>query len=388
MSQNNDVSFQIEQIHRSNLKLSLVLAGGGGRLIGDLTSVPGASRTLLDAQVPYSQQSLAELLGYTPQSFCHPAVATGLAVRSFHHALRRHEPQFESLSQELVSLACTASLATDRPRKGLHRFFVATQSRHQTRLTSVTLEKNLRTRPEEEALVADICRRELVSLIDPGTESCPGFPGSGDSVQAVAENACETWQRLFLGEELIGDGNGNIASPHPGDAVLSGSFDPVHPGHLEMAEWTRKHLGINVRFELCIRNADKPPLDYLTIRQRAEQFDTADLLLTNAGTFLQKSQLLPGSLFIVGVDTIRRIADPVYYGSEQRLDEAIELLNESDCRFLVFGRLDENGFQTLSSLNLPTKLVKLCDEVPESDFRLDISSTKIRQKIQSPWNSG
>ena len=34
-----------------------------------LLSVPGASRTVLDVQVPYSRASLTELLGYSPQSY-------------------------------------------------------------------------------------------------------------------------------------------------------------------------------------------------------------------------------------------------------------------------------------------------------------------------------
>ena len=43
-------------------------------------------------------------------------------------------------------------------------------------------------------------------------------------------------------------------------AVLAGSFNPLHAGHLGLAGAAAAVLGTPVDFELCICNADKPPL--------------------------------------------------------------------------------------------------------------------------------
>ena len=47
----------------------LALTGGGSRAIAELLEVPGGSRTLLEALVPYSEASIANLLGSRPEQF-------------------------------------------------------------------------------------------------------------------------------------------------------------------------------------------------------------------------------------------------------------------------------------------------------------------------------
>src|SRR5438105_3543749 len=95
--------------------------------------------------------------------------------------------------------------------------------------------------------------------------------------------------------------------------------------------------------------------------------------------FVEKAELAPGSVFIVGVDTLARIGDPAYYGGDAaRRNAAIESIAKSGCRFLVFGRAMHSGFCSLANFDVPTALRALCDEVPESIFREDTSSTKLR----------
>lgn len=45
-------------IHDSPTRVVLGISGGGSRAITDLLEVPGASRTVLDAAVPYSERAL------------------------------------------------------------------------------------------------------------------------------------------------------------------------------------------------------------------------------------------------------------------------------------------------------------------------------------------
>ena len=53
-----------------------------------------------------------------------------------------------------------------------------------------------------------------------------------------------------------------------------------------------------------------------------------------------------------------------------------------ECRFLVFGRLIDGTFRTLSNLQIPESLRALCLEVHATDFHADISSTEIRSLRQ------
>jgi hypothetical protein len=45
----------------------------------------------------------------------------------------------------------------------------------------------------------------------------------------------------------------------------------------------------------------------------------------------------------------------------------------------VFGRFLNGKFTTMSNVELPAALRRLCDEVPESAFREDVSSTELRR---------
>ena len=56
----------------------------------------------------------------------------------------------------------------------------------------------------------------------------------------------------------------------------------------------------------------------------------------------------------------------------------LEKFKTQNIRFLVFGRLVNGEFLTLSNIRISAALLELCDEIPESDFRVDISSSEIR----------
>ena len=84
-------------------------------------------------------------------------------------------------------------------------------------------------------------------------------------------------------------------------------------------------------------------------------------------------------MFAVGADTITRVADARFYGDRgEDRDGAIDEIARLGCRFLVFGRADQEGFQELDDLSLPDKLRAICDGVPGAEFRIDISSTELR----------
>lgn len=189
-------------------------------------------------------------------------------------------------------------------------------------------------------------------------------------------------ERLHRGEldALVLRGDTVDDSAHSVQVVLPGAFNPLHEGHRKMARVAAASLGVPVTFELSIVNVDKPPLDIDSINLRLAQFDPGHTVcLTRAATFAEKVQLFDNAGFVVGADTILRIAEARYYGDDiLRRDLAVATIVEAGARFLVFGRTNHGRFQTLGDLDLPRPLRAICREVREEDFRHDISSTEIR----------
>lgn len=146
-----------------------------------------------------------------------------------------------------------------------------------------------------------------------------------------------------------------------------------------MAQIAEERLREDVWLELSIANVDKPPLDFLTIRERLDQLAAYNVCLTCAPRFVEKAELFPGAAFVVGADTLSRIADERYYhGNLEDRDAAIGRLEQARARFLVFGRTCEGRFLTLADLSLPPRLAAVCDGVPAAEFRDDVSSTDLR----------
>ena len=163
--------------------------------------------------------------------------------------------------------------------------------------------------------------------------------------------------------------------------ILSGSFNPLHEGHKKLRDAAEQWLNGPVFYELPITNADKHPLDFEEIFYRRRQFETHPLALTNAPTFAQKSEFLRNVTFVVGFDTAERIVQPRFYGGDVELmQQALERIRNAKCRFLVAGRKRDETFLTLSDLPIPDGFEDLCEELPESAFRQDISSTEHRRK--------
>jgi hypothetical protein len=165
----------------------------------------------------------------------------------------------------------------------------------------------------------------------------------------------------------------------PVRVVFPGAFNPLHRGHRRMVHWARQRLGAAPAFEISLTNVDKPPLDFTEMDYRLRQFGPDDFVwFTRAATFVDKAELFPGATFLVGADTLRRIADARYYPSPAARDQALAALAARGCRFLVFGRLQQGVFVTLRALQVPDCLAALCEEVPENEFREDIASSQLR----------
>ena len=137
----------IEQLHCAPYQYVLAVTGGGTQAAAHLLNVPGGSRTLLEILVPYHAQSLSEFLGGEPEQSCSAETGRALARSAFERA--RHLAP----GSVVAGFGCTASLATDRPKRGEHRFHIAAHTVHGSTAWSLTLSKGRRDREGEEAIV-------------------------------------------------------------------------------------------------------------------------------------------------------------------------------------------------------------------------------------------
>jgi nicotinamide mononucleotide (NMN) deamidase PncC len=368
----------VSAIHASGKQMVWVLTGGGIGALANLLAVPGGSRSLLEAFVPYSQQALVDWLGCSPEQFCAARTARAMAMVGFHRAI-----ELGGMVESSVGLACTASLASDRHKKGSHRAHVAAQSVSHTYTWLVELAKGARTRLQEERLVARLVLNAAATAV--GLKARLELPLLGEEVQHSAVAAPPEWQQLLLGNlPAVFQG----AGPPVSTAILPGSFNPLHVGHCRMLQVGQELLGVPVAVEIAIVNVDKPPLDYHEIHRRLQQFAaTQPVWLSRAATFDAKAAIFPGATFLVGADTLLRIADPRYYGgSAEGCQQTIERIAAHGCRFLVFGRDWGQGFVRLADMQLPEVLKSIYQEVPPEMFREDISSTTLRRRGEaSEW---
>ena len=67
MPVNPVLSELIPEIHHSDIRCVLAVTGGGTTAISDLLAVAGASRTLLEATVPYDANALSDYIQRAPE---------------------------------------------------------------------------------------------------------------------------------------------------------------------------------------------------------------------------------------------------------------------------------------------------------------------------------
>jgi hypothetical protein len=160
---------RIREIHRSGRRLVLATTGGGSTAIGELLRVPGGSQSVLECVVPYSTLALCEWIGGRPDQFCSEATARAMAMAAFERArwlVRSEEPD----PQLVIGVGCTASLASDRPKRGEHRVYVASQTATETAAYSLDLAKGARTRDAEEQVCAALIVEAIAEAVGLGQD--------------------------------------------------------------------------------------------------------------------------------------------------------------------------------------------------------------------------
>ena len=161
--------------------------------------------------------------------------------------------------------------------------------------------------------------------------------------------------------------------------ILSGSFNPLHNGHIKLLEAAKNMTKLEPFFEISISNVDKRNISLEDLNSRISQFyNIGKILITNSATFEDKSNLFKKSIFVIGYDTAVRILDNKYY--EKDMKESLSNIKKNECSFLVTGRKINGKYKYLNDLEIE-EYKGLFSIIPEENFRLDISSTEIRDKL-------
>ena len=377
-----DIAEIVARIHDTPQQAVLAVAGAGNYALAWLLGVGGASRTVLETRVPYGYLAMTDFLGgYAPEQTVSADTARRMARAAWDRGMTLREQD-----APIVGLACTATIATDRTKRGDHRAFIATWDDDSVTTDSLMLEKGLRDRAGEEDVVSRLVIAAIARACGVSAELDLGLAASEGLVTDTARHA-EPVQRLL-------DGDARWVTVHPdgrmvvnGDApqaLLPGSFNPIHEGHTELASVASRALGAPVVYELSVSNVDKPPLAVGEVHRRLDQFrGVGTVVLTRAETFLKKSELFPGCGFAIGWDTVTRLIQPRYYGDSQTaMLQALAEMWGRGSRFAVGGRTDDGGaFRSLSDVNIPDGFRPMFTEIPEADFRRDVSSTSIRENL-------
>src|SRR5436190_254729 len=371
----------ISALHGSGRKAALAITGGGTGAVGELLRVPGGSRLLIEAQVPYDALALATFLGFAPAQACSADTAIAMATR-----VRARAARLVPAGSELVGLGATAALVSDRPRKGEHRFHIAFANSARIAHCTGVMAKGRRDRAAEEDLVSRAIVLWLAHACGIAAPSPKSLLDADEHFAQAVVATVDAIDRLLAGDldrvTAQPDGQLMLSAPRP-LVLLPGSFNPVHKGHVLLARIAEELRQQPLAFEISVTNVDKPPLAGETVRHRLAQFAwKSPVELTRAPTFVEKARLFPGTIFVVGVDTAERLFVPKYYGDDElRMHMALEEIANSGGGFLVAVRLDASGrVRALSDIPVPQRYADLFTEIPEHRFRFDTSSSEIRAR--------
>ena len=142
----------------------IAITGSGIQAISDLFSEPGASRTILDAQVPYSRLALEEFVGALTDQHVSGEEAKLMANAALKRA--QYLAQGDEGDEPLFGIGCTAAVATDRVRRGEDRAHIAWTNGIHSGGASIWFDKQARTRADEDAVISALLLNSIAMALE------------------------------------------------------------------------------------------------------------------------------------------------------------------------------------------------------------------------------
>jgi hypothetical protein len=152
------------KLHSVSGRGCIAVTGSGIQAISDLFSEPGASRTILEAYVPYSHKALEEFVGVAADQHVSAQEAQLMARAALARA--KHLADGNEDDEPLFGVGCTAAVATDRVRRGEDRAHIAWATETRSGGASVWFDKQVRSRADEDAVVSAIVLNSIAEALE------------------------------------------------------------------------------------------------------------------------------------------------------------------------------------------------------------------------------
>lgn len=444
----SDLSQYISQVYNSSGQrniFSLNVTGGGVQSLQWLFSTPGASKSVQNACIPYSKNSVDQLCPKLSKdsSYCTEERVIQLAKKAFQVSMESIISDSSSIhvneeSINVFGVACSASLTTDRSKRGDDKAFIAIYTSSHYQVFRLYFDKATYSREMQD----NICSKQIINAIG---ETCGLFPffDINQDHEGVAlerkryqlESFLDKLYNQHMSNAIFFPTKENIDKWIVMDElnlperslVFPGSFNPLHEGHIGLVNAVVKKSNSSrlVIFEIAIINADKPKISLETVYERLNQFYIENnslidyfyqhriqyaISISTQPLFTAKSKLFPSCDFIIGADTLLRLFDLKYYVSNSNqvesninprevsianITQAFSVISENKCKFYVGGRVpqavaDKSSispeFLTTENILSSNPIGRLMSSIwpqmfisfSEDEFRFDISSSEIR----------
>lgn len=352
---------KIAALHASPALACIAVTGAGAGCQNILAQVPGASQTLLECLMPYSNEALINFLGERPQQFASEDTALRMAARAWRRG-RALALERGVNPNHVIGLGLTAVVGTNRRLRGAHRVFVAIRDATRLAVMSLQFEKgadgfSLLGRDGELELSDELAVRML--LWAAGLEPEPLSTGRAINPRIIAEVSMEFSANILClpnGEVRSLD----VLSPER-HIIFSGSFNPFHSGHEEIAAEVQRYTSKQVVFAINTRHPVKGVLPREEIGKRLHQFRSLApvAVLTQASLYLELAEALPGFGLVLGADALARMLDPVYYSGS--VEDMCKRFKALDTHFFVASR--EMGETTLQLHTLLERVPSSCHDL-------------------------
>jgi hypothetical protein len=363
-------------------RIAVIATGAGAGFLHALWAVPGISKVLVSANLPYAKEATVAEIGYASEHFVSVEAAVGLAHAAYAQASRAG-------AGRLVGMGITASVATTRAHRGQPRFVVAVMdgSRVLSRPCLLAHGTGAIARERDDLDVTRAAMGLLEGLL------------FGDTGEPSTEDSALSREVFFTTPVFLANGERDWA-PETGDQLLfyPGAFDPLHEGHVGLHQAAVLASGRRAYFEVTSDQPHKEALSVQTMLTRAVLLRHACcnvFFSRGAPLYIDKARRYPGAHFVIGADALDRMLDPKW-GPE--IGPMLAEFESLRTRFWV-GARDGRTMRQVLAARMPSEWTKELHEFERgktdapklagmSVFRelegtWNISSTELREKTSS-----
>jgi len=367
-----------DQLIASKALLHVSCTGAGPALQSAIWGTPGSSEYFVGYFTPYRRTQLHSFLGKPPdESYVSENVALDMASASY---IRAAEAKvMEELEGHPIGVGVTAAVASSKLPRGEHRAHCAIITKDTVVHFMLTLKKGIgpEVRASHDQEIANVVQSVLSLVLEGKLWS--------------EEWEAKALERFY--EYPIFHTNGTRRKPEVERGIyLPATLNPIHDGHREMCRAAEALLGPGEGIPGRIKatylvSSVSPHKGRLRVQDmlfkagmlRAERWRRESRMVEftrDEPLFIDKVRKRPGSIFLLGADTMQRMLDPKW-GPE--IKSMLTEIRDLRTKFYVMSRL-VNG----ELLQGPEILTRLNIEGTGVFYRLpgrvDISSTELRDK--------